>query len=117
VSFAQLPLWRQDRRRGRVRRSADSTIRALRRGGRLELVDEALIVAHRAAADNVDAAEHARDYGEGSPFVVANAIRTYLIATSSLYARVGMLEADEDDDLWTALSAPPELDELAGAPS
>jgi muconolactone delta-isomerase len=69
-------------------------------------VDEAIIVAHRVAADNVDAAERARDADEGSAFVVANALRTYLIATAGLYARVGMIEADDEDELWSALSAP-----------
>jgi hypothetical protein len=94
------------RSRGRCRRSSDITIRALRAHGRLEPVDEAIIVAHRVAADNVDAAERARDADEGSAFVVANALRTYLIATAGLYARVGMIEADDEDELWSALSAP-----------
>jgi hypothetical protein len=73
---------------------------------RLERVDEALVLAHRVAADNVDLAELLAGDGESSPFVVANAVRTYLMATAALYARVGIVEADADDDIWAALSAP-----------
>jgi hypothetical protein len=103
----QLALFPARRKRaGRTRRSADVTVKALREHGRLERVDEALVVAHRAAADNVDLAELAAEHGEGSPFVVANAIRTYLMATAALYARVGIVESDADDDIWRALSAP-----------
>lgn len=91
---------------GRTRRSADVTVKALRDMRRLERVDEALVVAHRAAADNVDLAERLARDGDGSPFVVANAIRTYLMATAALYARVGIVESDADDDIWAALSAP-----------
>lgn len=79
---------------------------ALRAGGRLESVDAALVVAHRVAADNVDAAERARDRDEGSAWVVAGALRVYLAATGALYARVGFLDADDDDELWRELSAP-----------
>jgi hypothetical protein len=92
--------------RGRTRRSADETVAALRAGGRLEAVDAALVVAQRVAADNVDAAERARDVEEGSAWVVAGALRVYLTATAALYARVGYLDADDDDELWRELSAP-----------
>ena len=103
----QLPLFPKTRRpAGRTRRSSDATIKALREHGRLERVDEALVVTHRVAADNVDLAERAAAVGEGSPFVVANALRTYLMATVALYARVGIVESDADDDIWSALSAP-----------
>ena len=94
--------------RGRTRRSSDVTLKALRELGRLSPLDEALVVAHRVAADNVDAAERARIDGEGTSFVVGNAIRTYLAASHALYVRVGMLVPGDDDDEWG-----PELAELS----
>jgi len=91
---------------GRARRACDVTVRALRAGGRLEAVDEALVVAQRIAADNVDAAERAREGGDATAWVVAGTIRTLLVATTALYARCGVIEADDDDELWAELSAP-----------
>jgi hypothetical protein len=96
------------RARGRCRRAADETTKALRTMGRLEAVDQAVVVGLRAAADNVDAAERLRERDEATPFMVANAVRTYLGAVAALYARVGLLEPTDDDELYQLLSAPPE---------
>lgn len=91
-----------------MRRAADATVKGLRELGRLEAVDEAVVVALRVAADNVDAAERLRQAGEATPFMVANAVRTFLGAVAALYARVGMLEPSPDDDLFQLLSVPPD---------
>ena len=96
------------RARGRMRRATDATVKVLRELGRLELVDEAVVVALRCAADNVDAAEALRARDEATPFMVANALRTLLVATGALYARVGLLEPSPDDDLYALLSTPPD---------
>ena len=93
------------RRAGRARRGADQTIKALRDLGRLERVDESLVVAQRLAADNLDEADRQAAAGELSPFVVGHAIRTFLAATGALYARVGVV-APDDDEFWDALSSP-----------
>jgi hypothetical protein len=93
------------RRTGRARRGADVTVRALRNMGRLERVDESLVVAQRVAADNLDEADRLGAAGEVSPFVVGHAVRTFLAATGALYARVGMV-APDDDEFWDALAAP-----------
>jgi hypothetical protein len=81
-------------------------VRALRTTGRLERVDSGIVAIHRAAADNVDAAERARDWGDGSPYVVAMALRVYLAADAMLRDRTGELGPTDDDELWRELSAP-----------
>jgi len=99
-------LFGTDRRaRGRARRAADLTVRSLRDAGRLEAVDESVIVAQRCAADNVDAAERMLRSGDVSPYVVAGAIRTWANMTGALLARAGLVEADDGDELWRELTA------------
>jgi hypothetical protein len=95
------------RARGRTRRASDNAVKALRAGGRLEVVDDAVVVGVRVAADNVDAAERARHQGDATTFMVANAVRTYLAAVAMLYARTGMLEPADDDDLMRLMAAAP----------
>ena len=98
--------YRRRRRAGPARRSANATITALRRMGRLDKIDQALVVTLQLAADNFDAAVTDRDGEEGSPFVVSNTARTYLMAIAALYGRAGVVEADADDEIWSELSAP-----------
>jgi hypothetical protein len=95
------------RARGRARLGSDRTVKALRELGRLEQVDEALIVAARCAADNVDAAERLREADEASPYVVAGAIRTWAQITGALLTRAGVIDTDETEELWRELAGDP----------
>jgi hypothetical protein len=85
----------------RVRRSADATIRALKRGGRLEDVDELLIALLRTCADRCDELRGA----DGKEFHEAQALRL----TGELEARLRTLGGpggDAFDQLLAAAAGP-----------
>lgn len=81
----------------RVRRGVDTTVGALRSGGRLEPVDAALVAVVRTLADAIDD-EHTDP--DGSRFTVASLAGKLLPALDRLR---GIDAGDDVDDLTAAL--------------
>lgn len=89
------------RSRGRARRGLDDTLTAMRRTGRLEDIDAALVALCRVAADELDAAAADRDESRYTRGVL---VARYHGVLSHLLARPDSDDSDHIDDLFAALS-------------